>query len=1097
MAVNVAGLKRNLKNIAHNYTDAQVKVREATSNDPWGPSSTLMSEVADMTHNVVAFSEIMQMIWKRLNDHGKNWRHVYKALVLLEYLIKTGSDKVAQQCKENIFAIQTLKDFQHVEENKDLGMNVREKSKQLVALLTDEEKFKSERARALKAKERFSQSIVALGSESNVPIRSESYLGENTVINRTSRRISSDLESARPQTAGEEELQLQLALAMSKEEADQEEHKKKSDDVRLQLALSQSEEEFKTKRQTKSAGMSILDLDLDLGNPRPTASASDPWAVHSPPSMYHSQTSPVDPWGFPMANEPATAPPPVHSDPWGGPQPPKRMGTPSSPVPNDPWMPTTTGTVSPKPENGMQDFLGDANSSAESMQRRKKPEDFLGENSNLVNLDNLIGQKPPGAIGGNPFAMTAVGQANPFQSVTPPRPSLNQMKTQAHQSFHQDATAGSWAPVGMPPPLIASVGAEMSDDAKWSLEINSLALNVQYTTVEALSNLYPWLRKVVKGSLKEIMSVSYGPRSSLAFAPKKEGAVLEIGMPPSLSQESMQYLVHRSLAIFERLHKVTPSSAPRDVILSHCQDALAQYREALEHCLSILEEEEEGMRGEMEISLRLILSNCDFMLHLTQVLFFQGKPGDPVSMHYLTWIQKHCHGAIQLDQEVLSSDSPSSHPSYWKAVQSFLMQGRIDKARQLLRLHWNAKSAPFKVMDELLDGLLDFLDTIYLSPVEFTLRWKKWQEALSLRLKEGVFSTVSNLESIAQVMSGDVEVLEELAPTFDSWYEAVGAYLLWVQPSGRYDAFLEALADTLHFLGINPTTSKRLSSLDRVLLAIMQMDFPEAYRTCRATLDNSWLVVHLCDILLRADLSSQSPSELRQTSQMREYLLTEYVWELHACMYPEDVLVRYLDHCPSLGKELQRAYLNAVPLTNDIRAMQIMSLAHSRGLTTVEMEIARVMAAQCLTNGEYSNALRWAALTKNKSFTNCVVDHCLSKCRKYQEFHRLMNEQQFDQATRLLISLVRSRLAPRSFCVALLHDACLLLEREGATLSLSDSAHLLDFLEELDMRGEEKAKIPMEKMQTLRKTIASNVLHSIVSGETPTLSTSSTSVLPS
>ena len=36
------------------------------------------------------------MIWKRLNDHGKNWRHVYKALVLLEYLIKTGSEKVAK-----------------------------------------------------------------------------------------------------------------------------------------------------------------------------------------------------------------------------------------------------------------------------------------------------------------------------------------------------------------------------------------------------------------------------------------------------------------------------------------------------------------------------------------------------------------------------------------------------------------------------------------------------------------------------------------------------------------------------------------------------------------------------------------------------------------------------------------------------------------------------------------------------------------------------------------------------------------------------------------------------------------------------------------
>lgn len=103
MQVNVAGFRRNIKNLAHNYSDAQVrrrsdwsfrvntisstplsvqiKVREATSNDPWGPSATIMAEVADLTYNVVAFSEIMQMIWKRLNDHGKNWRHVYKALV--------------------------------------------------------------------------------------------------------------------------------------------------------------------------------------------------------------------------------------------------------------------------------------------------------------------------------------------------------------------------------------------------------------------------------------------------------------------------------------------------------------------------------------------------------------------------------------------------------------------------------------------------------------------------------------------------------------------------------------------------------------------------------------------------------------------------------------------------------------------------------------------------------------------------------------------------------------------------------------------------------------------------------------------------------
>lgn len=104
MQTNVAGIRRNIKNIAHNYTDAQVsvssriflhcwtkikfslpesqkKVREATSNDQWGPSATIMAEIADLTYNTVAMAEIMKMIWKRLNDHGKNWRHVYKALV--------------------------------------------------------------------------------------------------------------------------------------------------------------------------------------------------------------------------------------------------------------------------------------------------------------------------------------------------------------------------------------------------------------------------------------------------------------------------------------------------------------------------------------------------------------------------------------------------------------------------------------------------------------------------------------------------------------------------------------------------------------------------------------------------------------------------------------------------------------------------------------------------------------------------------------------------------------------------------------------------------------------------------------------------------
>ena len=97
----------------------------------------------------------------------------------------------------------------------------------------------------------------------------------------------SELEHARPQTAGEEELQLQLALAMSKEEADQAERLKRNDDLRLQMALSESEEEFKKHQtddkpkvpQSSSAMDDLAGLNLNTnGNTTPSI-AVDPWGL--------------------------------------------------------------------------------------------------------------------------------------------------------------------------------------------------------------------------------------------------------------------------------------------------------------------------------------------------------------------------------------------------------------------------------------------------------------------------------------------------------------------------------------------------------------------------------------------------------------------------------------------------------------------------------------------------------------------------------------------------------------------------------------------------------------------------------------------------
>ncbi|KAL6052321.1 hypothetical protein STEG23_014434 [Scotinomys teguina] len=348
-----------MKNIVNNYSEAEIKVREATSNDPWGPSSSLMTEIADLTYNVVAFSEIMSMVWKRLNDHGKNWRHVYKALTLLDYLIKTGSERVAQQCRENIFAIQTLKDFQYIDrDGKDQGINVREKSKQLVALLKDEERLKAERVQALKTKERMAQVATGVGSNqitfgrgSSQPNLSTSYSEQEygkaggspaSYHGSTSPRVSSELEQARPQTSGEEELQLQLALAMSREVAEQEERLRRGDDLRLQMALEESRRDtvkVPKKKEVKacckpgshSQQTTLLDLMDALPSSCHVTQKTEPWG----PGASANQTNP---WS-------GTAAPPVNiSDPWPS------FGTkPAASV--DPWGVPTTASTQSVPKN--------------------------------------------------------------------------------------------------------------------------------------------------------------------------------------------------------------------------------------------------------------------------------------------------------------------------------------------------------------------------------------------------------------------------------------------------------------------------------------------------------------------------------------------------------------------------------------------------------------------------------------------------------------------------------------------------------------------------------------------------------------------------
>ncbi|SPO27586.1 related to ENT2 - clathrin binding protein, required for endocytosis [Ustilago trichophora] len=240
------------KNYIKGYSDVQVKVRDATSNDPWGPSGTQMNELAQLSYNQNEFIEMMEILDKRLNDKGKNWRHVFKSLTLLDYLLHAGSENVVIYFRDNIYIVKTLKEFQYIDENgKDQGANVRQKAKDITNLLQDEARLRDERRSRSHMRDRMS----------NGPEEDD---GE--------RRRRAEQERNRRRPNNNEDDELRRAIEESKRMAQQEQDRiraeaKDEEELQRALALSKKEEEERIKALEEANKNALFDDSINLDGP--------------------------------------------------------------------------------------------------------------------------------------------------------------------------------------------------------------------------------------------------------------------------------------------------------------------------------------------------------------------------------------------------------------------------------------------------------------------------------------------------------------------------------------------------------------------------------------------------------------------------------------------------------------------------------------------------------------------------------------------------------------------------------------------------------------------------------------------------------------
>lgn len=155
-------------NQAKPKTETEAKLYEILSHKNWGSSSSLMNEIARETYDYDKFGIISTVMWESLeNQRPAAWRVVFKGLTLLEHLIKNGSERCVDDARSHGNSLRALQQFNYYEGTIDRGQGVREKSKQIMEMLADDERVREERMKARKLREKFGGNVASSSSVSN------------------------------------------------------------------------------------------------------------------------------------------------------------------------------------------------------------------------------------------------------------------------------------------------------------------------------------------------------------------------------------------------------------------------------------------------------------------------------------------------------------------------------------------------------------------------------------------------------------------------------------------------------------------------------------------------------------------------------------------------------------------------------------------------------------------------------------------------------------------------------------------------------------------------------------------------------------------
>ncbi|KAJ0176932.1 hypothetical protein K1T71_006941 [Dendrolimus kikuchii] len=555
-----------------------------------------------------------------------------------------------------------------------------------------------------------------------------------------------------------------------------------------------------------------------------------------------------------------------------------------------------------------------------------------------------------------------------------------------------------------------------------------------------------------------------------------ENNIINVSQNVLLFHPILRKMLNESNGTYLSLQKVAETAKTSDNHVEFLKIS-RQYRSILRVCIENFQEaslqEQDGVLKNSLLSYITIFYSIECIWHLCEFLYIDNIPGDIVLPFLLEWVRFHfpCHEKSAAEILENCERGSEDHPEYWDTVIGMIVQGRVDVARALLKLHSAADSNEFKLTDNTLRSMPVYSVYGGLSTNDFTISWKHWQAECRSKLSSGVLASQQKLELILRLITGDYMAFESIRGQYSSWFDILGGWVMFTCPWAKRHE-LAAAAGACAGMSAPPATSR----LDDMVRALLDGDLHQVIHEIQQLADNGWFATHLTDMLHHCGkLTILDKQQNNVTSRLRDSLVLEYGTLLMEHKSLWSVGLSYLASCPPEGLRRAELLLERLPLHTEARAMRVIAEAKKYGLLGVVQTVCACESARELRAERVGGALAWAVRGRGgaqcaraahaalRRYTrtgllpakdllltagpSLLITDALLFLGKYCEFHSLYKSKEFKKAAGLLVSLLTSKIAPDYFWETLLLDTIPLLESEEPVFSSSDTYEIMLCLE--------------------------------------------------